>query len=157
MEFMDDSDLLSQGFFADKVVDVLQKNGPIDTNDVKVLNRVRDFLNKILDGQKEGQTERLSCTALETMDAYEKAIDVLSIAILHNEEDMTSEKFRELMNKMTEEIESILQRREVTTEIKTTLNFFEYLQRQTADEASEYMIERATQRWPFPATSFRLF
>lgn len=156
MEFMNDSYLLSQGFFADKVVGILRKTGPIDTNDETVLKRVKDFLNKILDGQKEGKTEKLSCTALETMDAYQKALNILSNALLHNSENLTSSKFKELMDQMSNEIEDVLQKKEVTTET-TALDFFEYLQKQTADEASEYMSERAAQRWPFPATSFRMY
>jgi hypothetical protein len=156
MEFLDDSDLLAQGFFADKVVDVLQKTGPIDSTDEAVLTKVKDFLNTILEGQKEAKADRLSCNSLVTMDAYQKAVHVLSQAILKNSEKMTKQKFQQLMKEMAEEIENILAKKAVATEQKTvTLDFFEFLQRETADEASAYMNERAIQKWPFQASLFK--
>jgi hypothetical protein len=156
MEFLEDSDLLAQGFFADRVVDVLQKAGPIDPSDETVLMKVKDFLNTIIEGQKEAKAERLSCTALETMDAYQKAVNVLSQAILKNSEQMTKERFQQLMKEMTSEIQQILDSKIIDSKQKTVaLDFFEFLQRQTADQASAYMKERSIQKWPFPATFFR--
>lgn len=151
MDFMGISSLLGQGFFADKVVDVLHKTGPISANDESVLRRVKSFLNTIAEGQKEATAERLSSSTLERIDAYQKALTIFSQAILHSSETMTAAKFQKLMDEMVSEVELILNKKEVTG-ANITLDFFKYVQKQTADETSEYITERAVLKWPIPAT-----
>jgi hypothetical protein len=155
MEFLDVSNLIGQGFFADKVVRILCKPGPITPNDENVLKRVEVFLNKIVDGQKQASSEKLSSTSVETIDAYQKALIIFSQALLQQSEKLTAPKFQELIDRMCAEVEEVLREKEVTPDVRTTLNFFKYLQRQTADETSDYISKRAVLKWPTPATFSR--
>jgi hypothetical protein len=155
MEFLDVSSLLGQGFFADRVVRILCKTGPINASEESALKRVRTFLDKILEGQKQVRAEKLSCNAVETIDAYQKALVIFSQAILQESEEMTAARFQEFMDRMSAEVEKILKNKRVTPEAKTTLEFFKYIQRQTVNETSEYMSKRAVLKWPTPATFYK--
>lgn len=153
LEFLDVSNLLGQGFFADRVVGTLSKEGPIDPSDEAVLKRVKEFIEKITQGQRQVSAERLSNTTLETLDAYQQALIVFS-QTLRSEEPMTKNsfesKFDELTNRMTEEVERILERKFVKSEAKTTLLFFKVVQQSTMNDTSEYISRRTVLRWPKP-------
>jgi hypothetical protein len=155
MDFLDVSNLLGQGFFADRVVRVLSKTGPIDSNDETVFKRVRTFLTKILQGQEQVSAERLSHNTLETIDAYQKALVIFNKVLLPESEEMTASRFKELMGRMEHEIEEILERKSVLAEAKITLEFFKCVQRLTIDETSDYLSRRAVLKWPKPTAFYR--
>jgi hypothetical protein len=154
VEFLDISSLLGQGFFADKVVQILCKAGPITTKDESVLNRVKIFLKNVSEGQKEVRTERLSCESIETIDAYQRALFIFNQVLRNKSEEMTAERFHQLMENMSGEVEQVLKNRKVTSNERTTLEFFKLIQRQTIDETSESLGERAALKWPKPATFY---
>jgi len=155
MEFLDVSNLLGQGFFADRVVRVLSKTGPIDSGDEAVLKRVKTFLKIILQGQEQVSAERLSHNALETIGAYQKALVIFNKVLLHESEEMTASRFKELMDKLGHEIGEIQESKSVLAEAKTAKEFFKYIQRQTVDETSEYLGRRAVLKWPKPTAFYR--
>lgn len=158
LEFLDVSNLLGQGFFADRVVKTLSKEGPIDPSDEAVLKRVKEFIEKITQGQRQVSAERLSNTTLETLDAYQQALIVFSQA-LRSEEPMTKisfeSKFDDLTKMMTKEVEQILETKFVKLEAKTTLLFFKVVQQSTMDDTSEYISRRTVLRWPKPTPFYR--
>lgn len=155
MEFLDVSTLLGQGFFADRVVRVLSKTGSIDSSDEVVLKKVKIFLTKILQGQEQVSAERLSHNALETIDAYQKALVIFNQALLQESQEMTASTFKELMDKMGHEIEEILESKSVLAKAKTTMRFFKCIQKQTIDETSKYLSRRAVLKWPKPTAFYR--
>ena len=155
MELLEVSNSLGQGFFADKVVQILGNRGAINESDKAVLKRVKKFLKKVLEGQKQVEAEKLSCNAIETIDAYQKTLMIFRQVLIRKEEKMTAELFQSLMTKMSDEVNQVLEKNEVTLNEKTTFEFFNIIQRQTIDETSEYLNERATHKWPQPATFYR--
>jgi hypothetical protein len=155
MEFLDVSNLLGQGFFADRVVRVLSKTGPINPNEEAVLERVKTFLLKILQGQEQVSAERLNHNTLETIDAYQKALLIFNKVLRQESEEMTAVRFKNLMDKMGEEIEEILETKVVCAEAKITIEFFKFVQRQTMDETTEYLSKRNPLKWPKPTAFYR--
>lgn len=155
MEFLEVSNILGQGFFADRVVRVLSKTGAIDSSDETVLRRVKTFLRKILQGQEQVSAERLSHNTLETIDAYQKALLIFNKVLLQESEEMTASRFMDLMDKMGKEVEEILETKRVDTEAKITIEFFKFVQRQTIDETTEYLSRRNILKWLKPTAFYR--
>lgn len=155
VELLDASSIIGRGFFADKVVRILCKAGPITPNDESVLKRVKKFLKKVEKGQKEVRAERLSCDALETIDAYQRALFIFNQVLRGKSEEMTAAKFHQLITDMSNEVDQILSNKKVTSDERATLEFFKLIQRQTLDETSEYLNKRAAPRWPKLATFCR--
>jgi len=148
-EFASISNLLGEGFFADRVVGLLQKDGQISADDEQVLIRVQGFLEKILVGQEQVTSARLKSIAIESIDAYHRAIVVFQKALTQNTEEATKFKFKELISSMTDEITKTLESKQVRKEnVKTTLRFFSYIRYATIKESSEYFRNRVVLQWP---------
>ena len=148
-EFMDLSNILSEGFFADRVVSILRKQGALDSAGEEVLVRVQSFLERIHKGQEEVGSERLSSDAIGSIDAYQRAIVVLHQALAKKSEEITKDKFTVLIAKMTDEITNTLENRCIIPEkVTTTLEFFRFVRRETLKEGSEFFSGRAVLTWP---------
>jgi len=148
-EFVDISNLLGEGFFADRVVSLLQRSGSLDSIDKQVLIRVKSFFQKILDGQEQVRSARLSSDTIESIDAYQRAIIAFNKALKQKSEDTMKAKFKDLITAMTSEVDSTLENQRVIPEkVKTTLEFFRYIRLETLKESNEYFSSRVVLKWP---------
>lgn len=148
-EFVDISNLLGEGFFADRVVSLLQKPSILDSASEEVLTRVQCFLRKVLEGQEQVGSAHLSSNTIESIDAYQRAIIAFQQALTQKSEDITKAKFKDLINKMNNEVSHALENKRVMPEkVETTLNFFKYVRRETLVESSEYFSQRVVLKWP---------
>lgn len=148
-EFVELSNLLGEGFFADRVVSLLQKPSTLNSTNEEVLIRVQSFLEKVLEGQEQVGSSCLSGNAIESIDAYQRAIIVFQQALTQKSEAITIFKFKDLISKMKDEISRALEKKVVVPEeVKTTLDFFRYVRRETILESSEYFSQRVVLKWP---------
>lgn len=153
MEFLDVSNLLGQGFFADKVIRILTKNDQITTSEEDTLKRVKKFLGKIIEGQKEVKTEKLNHKSIENIDAYQKALDIFNRMLVQESKEMTAARFTDLMEKMSSELDLVLESKAVSEKSEVTLKFFKFIQVQTIHQTSDYLQKRAVMKWPKPTYS----
>lgn len=148
-EFTTISNLLGEGFFADKVVDMLKKDKSVNHGDEQTLVRIQGFLEKVLTGQEQVSSARLSSTTIESIDAYHRAINAFQKALTKKTEEVSKRKFQELIESMKTEISQILDTKQVRTErAKITLNFFKHIRQVTIMESSEYFSNRVVLQWP---------
>jgi hypothetical protein len=148
-EFVDISNLLGEGFFADRVVSLLQKSGPFDAASEEVLTRVQCFLGRVLEGQEQIRSARLSSNTIESIDAYQRAIIAFQHALTQKTEDTAKAKFKELINEMNREVSHVLENKCVVPEkVKITLDFFKFVRHETLIESSEYFSHRVVLKWP---------
>ena len=132
------SDVLGEGFFADRVVRTLAQHKRITVSDREVLGRILRFTEKIERGQHQVNTGKLSSDAVESIGAYYRAIVTLQ-ALTTRTEEITEGMLDELIKKMKKEVENALQRREIDpAEVKSTRTFFEFIQRGTLSEVGKY-------------------
>jgi hypothetical protein len=148
-EFTDVSGLLQEGFFADRIVERLQKPGSVNHDDKKLLVRVQTFLDKILDGEEQVGSAKLSSASLESVDAYHRAIVVFQQALTEKSEDITKPNFKKLIKTMTDEVSHALEHGQIEpTAVNTTLAFFKHVRYATLRESSEYFSRRDALKWP---------
>lgn len=141
-EISDLSEVLGEGFFADRVVRTLAKSKHVGTPEREVLERVLNFTEKIQRGKRQVNTGRLSSDAVESIGAYYRAIVTLQ-ALTRRTEEVTEKKIDELINRMREEVEDTLQRKVIDpSKVKDTCAFFESIQRGTLKEVGEYYRSR---------------
>lgn len=143
------SDVLGEGFFADRVVRILAQRKPADAADKEVLERILGFMKKIRKGQDQVNTGRLSSDAIESISAYHRAITTLQ-AITRGTEEVTEKKLDKLMEKMRKEVKNVLNRGIIDpSKVKNTRSFFEYIQRGTLSEVGKYYGSRIeVLAWP---------
>ena len=148
-EFTNVSNILGEGFFADRVVGLLQRDRNIGPDDIKILIRVQGFLEKILAGQEQVRSAHLSSSTIESIDAYQRAIIAFREALTQNNEEAIRSKFKELIDSMTSEITQVLETKQVQKDkVKTTLDFFKYIRHATLIESSAYFRNRVVLQWP---------
>jgi hypothetical protein len=155
-EFTDITNLLGEGFFADKVVSILEKPGCINSSGKEVLGRVQSFLEKVLEGQEQVKSSSLSSSTIESIDAYQRAVLIFQQVLMKKSEDITRPKFKELIGKMNKEVSEAMKTECIApSDVNTTLNFFKYVRRATIVESSEYFSHRVALKWP-QRTLYRL-
>ena len=148
-EFTNVSNILGEGFFADRVVGLLQRDHNIGPDDIRILIRVQGFLEKILAGQEQVRSAHLSSSTIESIDAYQRAIIAFRKALIQKNEEATRSKFKELIDSMTSEITQVLETKQVQKDkVETTLDFFKYIRHATLIESSEYFRNRVVLQWP---------
>jgi len=148
-EFNEISNLLGEGFFADRVVSILQKPGIIDSTSNEVLSRVKYFLKKVLEGQEQVKSSSLSSDTVESIDAYQRAMIAFRTVLTKKSEDVTKAKFKELINQMDDEVNSAIENKCIAPDkVETTLDFFKFVSRETLVESSEFFTHRVVLKWP---------
>jgi hypothetical protein len=148
-EFTNVSNILGEGFFADRVVGLLQKDRNIESGDIGILIRVQGFLEKILAGQEQVRSAHLSSNTIESIDAYQRAIIAFRNALTQKNEEASRSKFKELIDSMNNEITRVLETKQVEKDkVKITLDFFKYIRHATLIESSEYFRNRVALQWP---------
>jgi hypothetical protein len=134
-EISDLSEILGEGFFADRVISTLDQHKQMSESDREILERILKFIEKIEKGQRQVNTGRLSSDAMESITAYYRAI-----VALHAITGGTKEaKLDELISKIKEEVEDTLRKKEIIpSKLRTTHTFFEFIQDATLHEAGNY-------------------
>lgn len=123
-QISDLSEILAEGFFADKVVDALTQHKKMSEYEKEIFERVLKFIEKVEKGQQQVTTGRLSSDAVESIGAYYRAIVTLQ-AISKKTEEMTEAKLDELISEIKKEVESALRKKEIVpSELKNTYAFF---------------------------------
>jgi len=148
-EVTDLSGILAEGFFADKVVNILAQRKHADPSDTEVLERILSFTEKVEEGQRQVDTGRLSGDAVESIGAYYRAIITLQ-ALMRKTEEVTEEKLDKLIEKMRKEVKNTLRTKEIDpAKVESTRVFFSLIQRGTLKEVGKHYGSRIeVLTWP---------
>src|SRR3989304_10545945 len=72
------SDILEEGFFSDKVVDLIKEKRTVDSSIEKTLVEIRHFVEKARSGEKQVTSGKLSSDAVDSISAYSRAINMIA-------------------------------------------------------------------------------
>jgi len=147
-DFSELVDVLSEGFFADKVVSVLSKKKQLDETDQEVLKRILSFIDSIYAGKKQVTTGKLDGKAVKSIEAYYRAMVVTEALYEKSKEDI-KESFDKIIGQIKKETLAALKKGEINpVDVKTTREFFKLIQRETLKESSRFIeIEFGGIRW----------
>lgn len=150
-EILNLSEVVGEGFFADRVVDLLEKRQTLASDDEKILREVLDFIEKAKKGKRQVESGRLGSDALDTIGAYHRAMRIITIHSI--EEGLTSpirKAFQEMLSQIKSEVQLTIRDKTVTPDsLKTTINFFRLIRQQTSSEASRYYSKKVEMfSWP---------
>jgi hypothetical protein len=150
-EVLDLSEVIGEGFFADKTVRLLEQTQPLDANSEKLLREVLHFIEKAKKGERQVESGKLAGDALDSIGIYSRAIRIISLQSI--EEGLTLQirkAFRDMLNAIESEVRLTIRDREINPEnLKKTRNFFNLVRRQTLNEASKYYSRKVeVVTWP---------
>jgi len=138
-DFSELVNILSEGFFADKVVDVLSKRKPLNETDQEVLKRILSFVDSIHAGKKQVTTGKLDGKAVKSIEAYYRAM-VVTEALYEKSKEDVKEFFDKIIEQIKKETLTALEKREINPiNVKTTREFFKLIQRETLKESSRFL------------------
>jgi len=142
------SDILEEGFFSDRVVDLLKEKRPVDTNSEKTLCEILSFVEKARRGEKQVSTGKLGSDAIDSIGAYSRAINM--IAYQPTAEKKEKKALEELLASIDREVKTSIEKRTIEpSNLKTTLGFFKFVKTQTLREASSYYSRKVeVVQWP---------
>ena len=150
-EILNLSDVVGEGFFADRVVELLKERKPLRQKDEKVLKGVLDFVKKARKGKRQVSSGRLSSDALDSIGAYNRAVNIIAFqAIGEGIRKKEKKIFNEMLRTIESEVKEAIKRKSVNPQdLKETLNFFGSVRHQTLSEASKYYSKKVeVVSWP---------
>jgi len=150
-EMLNLSEVVGEGFFADRVVNLLEKRQTLASDDEKLLREVLNFIAKAKKGKRQVESGRLSSDALDSIGAYHRAIRIITIHSI--EEGLTRpirQAFQEMLGQIKSEVQLTIKDKMINPDsIKTTTNFFKLVGQQTSSEASRYYSKKVeVLSWP---------
>lgn len=142
------SDILEEGFFSDKVVDLLKEKKTLDADSEKTLAEILNFLAKARSGEKQVESGKLGSDAIDSIGAYSRAINMIAYQSIA--EDKERKALGELLNSIDQEVKNAIKERIIDpNKLKTTMAFFEFVKNQTLREASSYYSRKVeVVQWP---------
>lgn len=150
-EILNLSEVLGEGFFADKVVDLIKERKTIRPNDEKLLRGILNFVRKAKKGERQVESGRLSTDALDSIGAYHRAISIIAFQSLSEGSKKAEKKvFGEILEAIESEVKEAIKRQIVDPhDLKQTLTFFAFVRSQTLSEASTYYSKKVeVVSWP---------
>ena len=150
-EILNLSEVLGEGFFADKLLGLLKERKSLGPNDQKLLRGVLNFVKKARKGERQVKSGRLSSDALDSIGAYHRAISIIAFQSISEGSQRAEKKvFNEILNAIESEVKEAIERQRVDPHyLKQTLTFFEFVRSQTLSEASKYYSRKVeVVSWP---------
>jgi len=150
-EILNLSEVLGEGFFADKIVDLLKERKSLRPNDEKLLREILNFIKKAKKGVRQVKSGRLSSDALDSIGAYHRAVSIIAFQSLSEGPKKAEKKvFYEILETIESEVKEAIRRHMVDPhDLKQTLTFFTFVRSQTLSEASTYYSKKVEiVSWP---------
>jgi len=148
---LDLSEVVGEGFFADKVVGLLEKRTSLTDYDQKLLKDILNFVEKAEKGERQVESGRLGSDALDSIGAYSRAVRIIAMQSI--EGGLTApmvQAFREMLAGIKAEVgEAIKSKTTDPNSMKKTHDFFKMIRKQTLSEASKYYSRKVeVLSWP---------
>jgi hypothetical protein len=142
------SDILEEGFFSDRVVDLLKERRPVDSSGQKTLCEILAFIEKARSGEEQVNTGKLSSDAVDSIGAYSRAINM--IAYLLTASDQEKKALENLLDTIDKEVKTAIENNTIEPKkLGTTFAFFKFVKNQTLREASSYYSRKVEViQWP---------
>ena len=142
------SDILEEGFFSDKVVDLLKEKNALDASSEKILNEILNFVEKARSGEKQVDSGKLGSDAIDSIGAYNRAINMIAYQSISKDKERKA--LEEMLNSIEREVKTAIEKRTIDPDnLKTTLAFFKFVKNQTLHEASSYYSRKVeVVQWP---------
>ena len=139
-EILSLSEVVGEGFFAGRVVDLLESRKTMSTNDKELLEEVLSFVEKAKKGKRQVESGRLGSDALDSIGAYRRAIRIIAIqSFREGLERSTKQAFQELLDGIKLEVQATIEDKRVDPDsLEKTRDFFKQIRLQTLNEASKY-------------------
>ena len=150
-EILNLSEVLGEGFFADKVVALLKERKSLGPNDQNLLRGILNFVKKAKQGERQVKSGRLSSDALDSIGAYHRAISIIAFQSIAEVSKKGEKKvLNEILEAIESEVKGAISRRIVDPhDFRQTLTFFEFVRNQTLSEASTYYARKVeVVTWP---------
>ena len=150
-EILNLSEVLEEGFFADKVVDLVKERKALGPNDEKILREVLDFVKKAKRGERQVSSGRLSTDALDSIGAYHRAMSIIATRSISESSEKEEKKvFNEILKAIESEVKAAIERRIADPhDLKQTFTFFDSVRSQTLSEGSAYYSKKVeVVSWP---------
>lgn len=150
-EISDLSDILEEGFFSDKVVDLVKEKRQWDSDSEKILVEILHFVEKARSGEKQVNSGKLSSDAIDSIGAYSRAINMIAYhSIAQKGRNEERKALEDMLNSIDKEVRRTLERHSIDPNcLKITLQFFEFVKDQTLHEASRYYSRKVEViQWP---------
>ncbi len=145
------SDILEEGFFSDKVVDLLKEKRALDSNSEKTFAEILRFVEKVRSGEKQVTSGKLSSDAVDSISAYSRAINMIAYqSIAQGERTAERKALEDMLTSIYQEVKRALEKHIIDpNSLSVTLNFFKFVKDQTLHEASRYYSRKVeVVQWP---------
>ena len=145
------SDILEEGFFSDKVVDMIKDRRQLDRENEKTLVGILEFVEKARSGEKQVNSGRLSSDAIDSIGAYNRAINMIAYqSIAEGQRNVEKKALENMLNSIDEEVKTTIKKHVIDpNNLKVTLQFFKFVKDQTLHEASRYYSRKVeVVQWP---------
>lgn len=145
------SEVLEEGFFADKVVDLLKARKSIASNDQKTLQEILSFVKKARKGERQVVSGKLGSDALDSIGAYSRALSMIAFqSIAEGAMRADRKALEEMLKEIEGEVKNAVERKTVDPNcFRQTLDFFRFVRSQTLSEASKYYARKVeVVSWP---------
>ena len=150
-EILSLSEVVGEGFFADKVVNLLDKRKAINKNDEILLGEVLNFVEKAKKGRRQVESGRLGSDALDSIGAYRRAIRIIATqSFSEGLQRPAKQAFREMLDGIKLEVQAAIKDKRIDpVSLEKTRDFFEQIRLQTLSEASRYYSKKVeVVSWP---------
>jgi hypothetical protein len=150
-EILSLSEVVGEGFFADKVVNLLDKRKAINKNDEILLGEVLNFVEKAKKGRRQVESGRLGSDALDSIGAYRRAIRIIAAQTIEQGlEHSAKQAFQAMLDGIKVEVITAMEDKSIDpASLEKTRSFFEKVRQQTLSEASKYYSKKVEViSWP---------
>ena len=130
------SNVLSDGFFADRVVRSIRREGKVGKDQKEILNDVLKYIETANRGKELVTTGKLHDDAIKSIDAYNR---LLSIIVRMDEK--YREAFHTITSQIRTEINQSLEEKNIDREkLQITIQFFQILREITLQESGSAFV-----------------
>jgi hypothetical protein len=150
-EILDLSEVLGEGFFADRVVELLKARKKLNDKDKKLLSRILVFVEKARKGERQVKSGKLSSDAVDSIGAYQRVINSVTCQSIEKGSKKAAQKaFNTMLKNMELEVAEGMGKQTIEPkEFENTVKFFEFVRNQTLSEASkQYLTKVEVAKWP---------
>lgn len=143
------SDILEEGFFSDKVVEMMKDRRQLDPENERILSGILAFVEKARSGEKQVNSGKLSSDAIDSISAYSRAINMIAYQSIA-EGNSGKKALENMLNSIDEEVKTTMKKHVIDpSNLKVTLRFFKFVKDQTLHEASKYYSRKVeVVQWP---------
>ena len=146
------SDILEEGFFSDKVVDLLKEKTELNASSAKTLKEILHFVEKARSGERQVNSGKLGSDAIDSIGAYNRALNMIAYLSINQEKEKKA--LEDMLNKIDEEVKDAIRNGIIDpNNFKTTMEFFKFVKDQTLREGSRYY-SRKVEVVPWPSLLF---